>query len=482
MSDSSLPQYPSGRSLVGRRNGNSAAARLGYLGLGLLANTIIWGGAIAYLSFAPKDYKSEWGIKVLSTARDVDVALPDGWRASAVSGNDKKLTAEDPRSDYVFLVQSSDLIKEAADQVGVAVEDFGEPTITTNSQSSIIEFVIEGETPELAQKKARALYVVLDRRIAQLRKAELVRRDRDTKESLEAAKAQVETAQSALSAYQATSGLSSESQIEDLAVGIEQLRREYAQSVAREKGLRSRVAQLSEDINESSAGAADAYRLQGDPVYQSQFQEYGTVAAAYADISAQLGDRHPQVVAKRAELEGLEAAVESRGSFLLGRPVDQSVLTQLAPVGLDPRVEASRGELFQSAVANRADQVGLQSQTEELANQMAGLENRLLRLSQEKVKIDRLRRDLQTAEALFASSVTKLNLNENDIYSIYPPIQLATEPTLPEDDKYISPSPTMAIVGALAGSFLVTTGLLLLWVNTRAPEDEFETADFPFRT
>ncbi|MEL6775659.1 MAG: hypothetical protein AAFO06_00260, partial [Cyanobacteria bacterium J06597_16] len=281
---------------------------------------------------------------------------------------------------------------------------------------------------------------------------------------------------------QATSGLSSESQIEDLAVGIEQLRREYAQSVAREKGLRSRVAQLSEDINESSAGAADAYRLQGDPVYQSQFQEYGTVAAAYADISAQLGDRHPQVVAKRAELEGLEAAVESRGSFLLGRPVDQSVLTQLAPVGLDPRVEASRGELFQSAVANRADQVGLQSQTEELANQMAGLENRLSRLSQEKVKIDRLRRDLQTAEALFASSVTKLNLNENDIYSIYPPIQLATEPTLPEDDKYISPSPTMAIVGALAGSFLVTTGLLLLWVNTRAPEDEFETADFPFRT
>ncbi|MEL6940718.1 MAG: hypothetical protein AAFO84_16165 [Cyanobacteria bacterium J06598_1] len=482
MSDSSLPQLPPSRSLLARRNEPSRASKLGYLGVGLLANTLIWGLAIAYLSLSPKTYKSEWGIKVLSTGREVDVSLPDGWKSSASATASKKLTTEDPRSDYVYLIQSPDLMKEAASQVGIPIEDFGELEITTNSQSSLIEFVVVGDTPEMAQKKARALHVVLDRRVAQLRKAELVRRERDTRESLETAREQVEVAQAELSNYQATSGLSSDSQIEDLAVGIEQLRREYAQSLAQEKGLGSRVQQLANDINESSAGAADAYRLQSDPVYQSQFEAYGNVAAAYADISAQLGDRHPQVVSKRAELDGLAAAVESRGSFLLGRPVDQAVLTQLAPIGLDPRVEASRGALFQDAVTNRANQVGLQSQTQELANQMAVLEERLRRLSQEKVKVDRLKRDLQTSEALFASSVAKLNLNENDIYAIYPPIQLATEPTLAEEDKYISPSPSTAIVGALASSFLVITGLLLLWVNTaRDDDDEFETADFPFR-
>ncbi|MEM9087188.1 MAG: hypothetical protein AAGC93_00415 [Cyanobacteria bacterium P01_F01_bin.53] len=481
MSDSSFPQIPPSRPLLNRRSESSNASKLGYLGVGLLANTLIWGLAIAYLALSPKTYTSEWGVKVLGTAPEVDVSLPDGLRTSAAAGNSKKLTAEDPRSDYVYLIQSPDLTKEAADQVGVTVEDFGELKITTNAQSSLMEFVIEGETPQMAQKKARALHMVLDRRIDQLRKAELVRRERETKSSLESARGKVEQAQNELSAYRIASGLNSESQIEDLAVSIEQLRREYSQALAQEKGLNSRVQQLSVDINESSAGAEDAYRLQGDPVYQSQFQEYGVVSAAYTDLSSQLGDQHPQVVAKRAELEGLAAAVESRGSFLLGRQVDQSVLTQLAPLGLDPRVSASRGELYKAAVTDRANQVGLQSQTQELANQIAVLEERLRRLSQDKVKIDRLNRDLQTSEALFASSVAKLNLNENDIYSIYPPIQLATEPTLPDEDKNISPSPTVAIVGALAGSFLVVTGLLLLWVNNKDDDDDFVNTDFPFR-
>jgi len=478
MTDSSLPQIPA-RQTLPRRGGRGSA--LGYLGLGLLANTLIWGLALAYLKLVPQTYQSEWGLNVLGTSAGADVTLPDGGRASRAP-SDFRISNEDPRTDYVYLAQSSDIIKEAAAQLNMTVEDYGDPDITTDEESSIIGFTNEGKTPEMAQKKAAALYVVLDRRIEQLRNAELLRRERETKESLEEARKQVETAQNDLASYQATSGVSSEAQIDDLAVGVEQLRREYAQAIAQERGLGSRVQQLAQDINDSSAGAADAYRLQGDPVYQSQFEEYGTVAAEFADISSQLGPQHPQVVAKRAELEGLESALEGRGSFLLGRQVDQSVLTQLAPIGLDPRVEASRGDLFQEAVNSRATQSGLQSQTAELSNQIVGLENRLRQLSQEQFTVDRLERNLQVAEAIFASAVAKLNLNEGDIYTVYPPIQLAAEPTLPEDDKYISPSPPVAIGGALAGSFLVTTGLLLLWVNRRNSEEEvYAAADFPFR-
>ncbi|MFK8185684.1 MAG: GumC family protein [Phormidesmis sp.] len=478
MTDSSLRQIPSNQTLPNR---TGRVSKLGYLGLGLLANTLIWGLALAYLKLSPTTYKSEWGLNVLGTDAGVDVTLPEGGRASRAPAA-FSVSPEDPRTDYVYLAQSPDIIKEAAAQVNMTVEDYGSPDITTDEDSSIIAFVNEGETPEMAQKQAAALYVVLDRRIEQLRNAELLRRERETKESLEEARKQVETAQNELASYQATSGLSSEAQIADLAVGVEQLRREYAQAIAQERGLSSRVQQLAQDINESSAGAADAYRLQGDPVYQNQFAEYGVVAAEYADVSSQLGAQHPQVVAKRAELEGLAAALEGRGSFLLGRQVDQSVLTQLAPIGLDPRVEASRGDLFQEAVNSRATQSGLQSQTVELSNQIVGLENRLRQLSQEQFTVDRLQRNLQVAEAIFASSVAKLNLNEGDIYSVYPPIQLAAEPTLPDEDKYISPSPPVAIGGALAGSFLVTTGLLLHWANRRNSEEEvYAAADFPFR-
>ena len=458
----------------------SRVSSLGYLGLGLLANTIIWCLAAAYLNLAPKDYRSEWGVKILTSNAGVDVTLPEGWRASTGSNNSKPLVSEDPRSDYVYLIQSPGIKKAAASAVGIPVDDFGDLEITTDSQSTIIGLAISGETPKQAQNKANALYQALDHRVSQLRQAEVLRRRKETEASLKSARQKVDYAQGELADYQKSSGLNADSQIQDLASGIEQMRQQYAQTVAQEKGAGSQVQQLTADINASSAGAADSYQLQSDPVYQNQFKEYGVAAAAYADLSAQLGDQHPQVVAKRAEVQGLAAALESRGAFLLGRPVDQATLSQLAPLSLDPRVAASRGALFQEAVSGRANQSGLQSQSQELAKQMASLEDRLAKLSQDQFKVNALKRNLQSAETLYASALTTLNLSGEDIYSIYPPVQLATEPTLPAKDKYISPSPTLAIGGALACSFLVTTGLLLLWTNGREPKEDYEN-DLPFR-
>ena len=458
----------------------SRISSLGYLGLGLLANTIIWCLAAAYLNLSPKNYISEWGVKVLSSNSGVDVTLPEGWRASSGSGGSKSLVSEDPRSDYVYLIQSPDIKKEAANAVGIPVDSFGDITVTTDSQSTIISLAISGETPEQAQNKANALYNALDRRVSQLRQSEVSRRRGETQTNLASARQKVDQAQGALADYQKSSGLNADSQIQDLASGIEQMRQQYAQTVAQEKGVGSQVQQLTADIDASSAGAADAYQLQSDPVFQNQFKEYGVAAAAYADLSAQLGDQHPQVVAKRAEVQGLAAALENRGSFLLGRPVDQATLSQLAPLSLDPKVEASRGALFQQAVSGRANQSGLQSQSAELANQMNLLEDRLAKLSQDQFKVNALKRNLQSAETLYASALTTLNLSGEDLYSIYPPVQLATEPTLPAEDKYTSPNPTIAIGGALAGSFLVTTGLLLLWTNGREPREPYEN-DLPFR-
>ena len=478
--NSPIPQSaPTANRTTPRRLG-SRISSLGYLGLGLLANTIIWGLAAAYLNLSPKNYVSEWGVKVLGNNSGVDVTLPEGWRASSGSNNSKPLVSEDPRSDYVYLIQSPDIRKAAASAVGIPVDDFGDLKVTTDSQSTIIGLAIDGKTPEQAQNKANALYSALDRRVSQLRQAEVLRRKKETEASLESARQKVDRAQGELAGYQASSGLNADSQIQDLASGIEQMRQQYAQTLAQEKGAGSQVQQLTADINASSAGAADSYQLQSDPVYQNQFKEYGVAAAAYADLSAQLGDQHPQVVAKRAEVQGLATALENRGSFLLGRPVNQATLSQLAPLSLDPRVEASRGALFQEAVSGRANQSGLQSQSQELANQMALLENRLAQLSQDQFKVNALKRNLQSAETLYASALTTLNLSGEDIYSIYPPVQLAAEPTLPAKNKYTSPNPTIAIGGALAASFLVTTGLLLLWTNAREPREAYEN-DFPFR-
>lgn len=474
MTDLSFPQFPPKERTD---KINSQRSKWNYLGLGLLANTLIWGSALAYLTLFPKQYESEWGLKVLTSPSDVDVTLPEGLRTS--QSNAARPVADDPRSDYVYLLQSDALKREAAARVGMTVEDYGDLDVTTNADSSIIELVAEGETPELAQEKARAMYAVLDSTIEGLRDAEVARRETETLEDLERARQRVEQARGALSSYQAASGLSSNSQIENLAASIEDLRQQYAQAVAQERGLDSRVRELATQVNASS-NAEESYTLTGDPVFQSQFAEYGTATAELADISSQLGPQHPQVVAKRAEVAGLKFAVENRGSQVLERPVDDIELAQILPSSLDPMVAAQRGTLFEAVVADAASQQGLRSQSNELANQINELEGRLATLSQNRFAADGLRQELNSAETLFASAVTTLGLAEDDIYSIYPPVQLAAEPTLPETDDYVSPSPAIAIVGALAGSFLATTGLLLLWTN-RKDEESLESVDFPFR-
>ena len=105
------------------------------------------------------------------------------------------------------------------------------------------------------------------------------------------------------------------------------------------------------------------------------------------------------------------------------------------------------------------------------------MEARLNSLSQEKFKVDGLRRDLQVAESLLAATLTKLDHSRIEVFSIYPPIQMVTEPTLPDEDEPLSPSKQMALLTGLAGSFVVTLGLLLIWYEKRDPAFSIESLE-----
>lgn len=457
-------------------------SKFSLIGLGASAIILMWALAIFYIKTTPKTYASEWGINVLGSSPGVDVALPEGWRASTNPGEFKSLTTEDPRADYVYLMQSSELLETAAASMELSSADFGGAAITTDQESSIIGMVMEGETPEQAQQKSLALYETLENRIEELRQQEVARRKEDTQKEIDAARQQLEDAQVKLLSHQSASGLSSDAQLEDLAVGIEQLRRQYAQALAQEKGFDSRAQKLELDIQEASRGSNDAYKLLSDPVYQNQFAAYGVAAAEYASLTSQLGSAHPQLVEKQAEMEGLANVLETRASFLLGKPTDQLTLNQLAAIAQDPSVEVARGNLFQAAILDRANQIELRAQSQELSNQIIELESRLRKLTESQVQAEIFESDLQAAEAFLASSITKLTLNEDGIDSIYPPIQLAAEPTLPDEDAYLSPNPKIAIVGALAGSFLVVVGLILFWPreNDQRILENDALADFPF--
>ena len=72
-----------------------------------------------------------------------------------------------------------------------------------------------------------------------------------------------------------------------------------------------------------------------------------------------------------------------------------------------------------------------------------------------------LQKDLQIAEAIFASTLTKIDLSRNDPFSSFPLIQVIEDPTLP--DAPTSPKPKLVMIGAFLGCLLITSGLTLIW-------------------
>ncbi|MGB7486354.1 MAG: hypothetical protein WA901_09205 [Phormidesmis sp.] len=436
---------------------------LNYLFMGILLNAIVWGGTLLYLKRAEPSYVSRWGVLVLDGDSSVNVSLPGSASASTDTGRSN----ENARSDYVYIATSEGVIEEAARQAGIESDEFGDPDITVDSDTAIMSFAVEANTPELAYTKANALYEALNARVEQLRDLEISRRTQEDEVALQRARQRIDAAQDKLANYLATSEFNSDEQLQGLANGIESLRQLSSEYAVQADGLSGRITQLNDDVDLSSQDVTDSYSLQGDPVYQQQFAAYGRLSAEFSELSGQLGSQHPLVVAKRAELESAQSALEERGTFLLGRPVDQSTLVRIAPLGIDPQVAVVRGDLFRETVVDQAERERLISQNQSLGEEISQMEARLDQLSQDKFTVDRLRRDFQLAETIFASTVARLDLSEDDIYSIYPPIQLFTEPTVPNEDDRTNPSSQTIFLAGLAGSFVVTFGLLLLWYENR---------------
>ena len=126
---------------------------------------------------------------------------------------------------------------------------------------------------------------------------------------------------------------------------------------------------------------------------------------------------------------------------------------------------SAREALQQDLINNRAEWQGLKAQNQELSAQIDILEARLRNMSQGQLEIDSLKRDLQVAQTVFAETLAKLDLGRENIYSIYPLLQLVTQPNLPE--KPSNPNPDFIHLVGLGGSFLVTTSLVLVWFEQK---------------
>jgi uncharacterized protein involved in exopolysaccharide biosynthesis len=430
-----------------------------YIVLSGLANAFIWGSTFSYLKVTKPTYTSNFAMIVTGAGFGINFSLPEIGQASSSNGTGMGSSTYDPRANYEFLFTSEPVMQLAAQIANIPFNEFGKPRIKLIDNTTMMTFEITGRSPEEARKKCDAVHKAIVKHLDILRTREVNQRIAPTQKILQSAQKKLQTANEQSASFKVHSGLSFPDQVNNLSTNIEQLRRQRAETIALEQQTSKRLQQLSADVGLSSDQAADAFLLQADQEFQLHLKDYSEATAALDVLMGKFDINHPQVMKETKRQDAAKTALSERATALLRRAVDPNLLITLSlnagGAGRDP--------IFQNILSYQADQRGLVAQVKTLDHQIKQLENRLALLAQRQSTLDNLKRTEQIAEAVFASTLAKVDLGMADVFAAYPLVQLAVEPSLPYSPT--APKKEIILAGAAVGSLFTTLGLTLLWIR-----------------
>ncbi|MEM6435395.1 MAG: hypothetical protein AAF773_16310, partial [Cyanobacteria bacterium P01_D01_bin.115] len=192
--------------------------------------------------------------------------------------------------------------------------------------------------------------------------------------------------------------------------------------------------------------------------------EYSEATRRVAVLDDQLGPNHPTLVREAARQASSQAAMIERAQLLLGYTVNETAIAQLLLRSEGGGVE--RGNLFQETLIAGVDNEGLAAQLGSLDEQITVLEGRLRGLAAEESTLAALNRDVDIAEAVFTSHLTRLNSLSGEAFGSYPPVQVVSEPS--EASEPSSPQVPLVLLGTVVASALLTLALAsLAWQRRR---------------
>jgi DNA-binding NarL/FixJ family response regulator/uncharacterized protein involved in exopolysaccharide biosynthesis len=436
-----------------------------YLIVWLVSNVFIWSAGLLYLRFTPPTYKSGWTMVLPGARSSADVNLPGIGNASSFSESPYGRDTSDPRENYKDLAETSEVLEAAAKQLRVPLSEFGKPRIEIVQNTTLMKFEVRGNTARAAQQKAYALQTALNGRIEELRREETAQQDRNLEVALRVAEQRLQTAQQNLSNYQTYARINSNTQINDLSTNIEQLRRQRAETEAQVRQITARLEQQSRTLGLSAQQAADAFVLQTDQLFRRHLTDYSQASAELVNLQAQFMSSHPLVATQQAKKDAAQSALLERGQQLLGRSLSLVTLKKFNLSADSNSSDAQRANLFQELITLQGQVAGSEKNAQALEWQIAQLENRMVDLSRKGVQLASLQRDVQVAEAVFSSTLTRLSLGKSNVSAAYPPISLFAKPQLLKSPT--APQPKLVLMGMILCSVFLTTGTVSLWYRNR---------------
>jgi uncharacterized protein involved in exopolysaccharide biosynthesis len=422
-----------------------------------LVNGGIWITAVLYLLLSKPVYTSKWALILPDSSSSTNLNLPEIGQATSTSNPVISGSNFDTRANYQYILTSDHVIDEASRRSNLNRDEFGKPKIKLIDNTTIMQLEMTGRSPEEARQKSMALYRSAQQRLNELRQQESREREIPATMILLSVKQKLQDAQQKVTDFKLSSGLSSSEQVRDLSGNIEQLRRQRAEVLANERSAARRLAQLSSSLGLSSSQAADAFQLQVDQVFQQHLKDYSEATGSLRLLNAKFGPRNPRVIRETNKQHAALRSLQLRSHQLLAKILSPLAMSRLALSTVASN--SGRDLLLQNLVNVQADQRALAGQASALETQIKNLEKRLRDIAEPLSNLESLLRNEQIAQAVFASTLTNLDLGQGDLFSAYPLIQLAVEPTLPTQKS--APKTNFVLGGALAGSIFSSLGVLL---------------------
>jgi DNA-binding NarL/FixJ family response regulator/uncharacterized protein involved in exopolysaccharide biosynthesis len=468
-SELAISPYESGLAQRRAENEEQNRARKGrwkrYLFLGLLFNTLLWMAAIAVLKFKRPVYTSSWTLDLPASRSDTMLEVPGVGRAAETNVSPySNIMVADPRANYKDLIAAPEVIKAAAGIVHVPIDEFVPPRVEVVPNTTLMKLAVNGRSPRDAYQNAIAVQSAFNDKVAALRQQELAQQSKSLKVALDASSDRLQLAQQRLSSYKVQSGLDSGEQLRDFSVNIEALRRQRAETVGQAQDSANQLRQLSATLGLSSQQAGDAFILQSDAIFQQYLLNYSKASTDLTTFEANLSSDHPDVVKKAEEKTAAHAKLFQRGAQLLGHPMSEANLQQIN-VSNGTSSDTHRSSLFQELISLKGKEAGARGQFAALDEQIRQQEGQLTSLSKKKSILVNLERDVQIAEAIFTSTLGKLDLTKSSFSAAYPEISVRTKPNLPKLPS--SPKVIPILLGTFLSSVLVSAGLTALWYRDR---------------
>jgi DNA-binding NarL/FixJ family response regulator/uncharacterized protein involved in exopolysaccharide biosynthesis len=436
-----------------------------YLILGVALNTLLWAFSITALKLKRPVYTSSWTLDLPAARTDTVLEVPGVGRAAQTNDSPySNFMVADPRTNYKDLLEGQEILVSAANAMKEEPEEFGAPRIDVIPNTTLIRLSVTGFSPTEARQKAIILQNAFEAKLGTLRKQEISQKSQNLKGSLDAAAERLKLAQQRLSNYKVQSGLDSGDQLRDLSVNIESLRRQKSEVLGQAQDSSAQLQQLSSSLGVSPQQAGDAFVLQSDAIFQQYLLGYSKTSAELGTLQSSLAPTHPKVIETLEENQASRQRLLDRGRKLLGREVTDATLKQIN-VSNGINSDTQRSGLFQSLITTKGRAEGLKSQAQALDQQIRQLEGGMSSLSNKKSVLVSLERDVQIAEAIFTSTLGKLDLTSSNSSNAYPQVAIRSKPNLPKTPS--SPKVALILLGTFLASVLLSLGLTALWLRDR---------------